>query len=128
MIAGPDRESLISAFNGLPRGVEDTAKRLSDRELKYKLVVHAEENSLLVAARRGISIRDCTLYYAAIDTQGALVWGGAPCIRCSVSIIQAGITEVVTYSAPILPRWAEDMELAKQILAEAGVKQRIISP
>jgi dCMP deaminase len=128
VIVGPEQESLISGFNGFPRLIHDTPERLNNRELKYKLVVHAEENVLLVASKCGINISGCSLYYAAQDKNHNLVWGGAPCIRCTVSLIQAGIKEVVTYQAPIIDRWAGDMELAKQILFEAGVKLRIIEP
>ena len=28
-------------FNGLPAGVEDTEERLTNREIKYEMVVHA---------------------------------------------------------------------------------------
>jgi dCMP deaminase len=128
IIVGKENESLISGFNGFPRKILDTPERLNNRELKYKLVVHAEENVLLVAAKKGIKISGCSLYYAAQDKDGNLVWGGAPCIRCTVSLIQAGIKEVITYQAPILDRWSQDMELAKQILFEAEVKLRIINP
>lgn len=128
IIVGPERESLISGFNGFPRLIHDTPERLNNRELKYKLVVHAEENVLLVAAKCGVNISGCSLYYAAQDLQGNLVWGGAPCIRCTVSLIQAGIKEVVTYKAQILDRWSEDMELARDILFEANIKFRLINP
>lgn len=46
-------------YNGFPEGVLDTPERYNDRELKYKLVVHAEVNALLKAAQYA---RGGTLY------------------------------------------------------------------
>jgi dCMP deaminase len=128
VIVGPDREIRSTGFNGLPRGIHDTAERLNDRDTKLRLVVHAEMNAILNAARIGVSTRDCTLYLAATDDTG-MVWGGPPCTRCTVEIIQAGISEIVSYPRKTAPsRWAEDLEFAQQLLREAGVGYRELSP
>lgn len=127
VIVGPDREILSAGFNGFPRGIADTPERLNDRELKLKLVVHAEMNALLAAARTGMRLKGCTLYLAATDDTGA-VWGGPPCCRCSVEMIQVGIGEVVSFPIKTAPsRWAEDLKLAKDLLTEAGVRYRELS-
>src|SRR4030067_2638115 len=65
-------------FNGFPAGVLDHDDRLLDRELKYKMVLHAEVNALLFA---GTDLSDCTLYVVPM----------APCSRCAAQIIQSGI-------------------------------------
>jgi deoxycytidylate deaminase len=75
---------------------------LHDKETKLRLVVHAEVNAILNAARVGIPLKGCTLYLAATDDTGA-VWGGPPCTRCSLDMIQAGITRVV--SLPFKPNF-----------------------
>ena len=36
-------------YNGFPQNVEDSPERLSDYELKHKLVIHAEMNAILSA-------------------------------------------------------------------------------
>src|ERR1700733_15498817 len=77
VIVGPDREIRSTGFNGLPRGIDDTDERLSDRDTKLKLVVHAEMNAVLNAARFGVSLKGCALYLSATDNSG-LVWGGPP--------------------------------------------------
>ena len=59
VIVGPDREVRSTGFNGLPRGVADTAERLHDRETKLKLIVHAEMNAVLNAARHGVALKGC---------------------------------------------------------------------
>ena len=46
-------------FNGLPQGVEDTPERLNNRDIKYKMILHAERNALLFAKS---DLTDCTLY------------------------------------------------------------------
>ena len=45
-------------FNGFPAGVEDTRERLDDRETKYEMVVHAEQNALMFAGDRAEGRRD----------------------------------------------------------------------
>ena len=124
VIVGPDREIRSSGFNGFPRGIADDLERLHDRDTKLKLVVHAEMNAILNAARVGIPLKGCTLYLAATDQSG-LVWGGAPCTRCTVEIIQAGIAEIVTRPFKTVPsRWADDVAFAKSLLTEAGLRYR----
>jgi len=62
--------------------------RFSDHKVTLKtmheLVIHAEANAILFAAKEGISTRDCTLYVTT-----------APCSECAKMIIQSGITRVV---------------------------------
>ncbi|MEC9174168.1 MAG: dCMP deaminase family protein, partial [Candidatus Thermoplasmatota archaeon] len=84
VVVGEDREIRSTGFNGFPRGIEDSMERLDDRELKYPLICHAEENAIMHAARIGISLKDCTAY---------VTW--PPCTRCARSLIQAGVVEVV---------------------------------
>ena len=127
VIVGPDREILSAGFNGFPRGIADTAERLNDRDTKLKLVVHAEMNALLAAARTGMRLKGCTLYLAATDESG-LVWGGPPCTRCVVEIIQVGIEEIVSFPVKSIPsRWHEDLALARKLIAEAGLIYREVS-
>lgn len=126
VIVGPDREILSAGFNGFPRGIADTPERLNDRDTKLKLVVHAEMNALLAAARTGMRLKGCTLYLAATDSSG-MVWGGPPCTRCTVEIIQVGISEIVSYPLKAVPsRWHEDLKLARALIEEAGIAYREI--
>ena len=124
LIVGPDREIRSTGFNGFSRGIADTPERLNDRETKLKLVVHGEMNAVLAAARVGIPTKGCTLYLAATDKSGA-TWGGSPCSRCVVEVIQAGIVEVVSFPKKAVPsKWHEDLALAEALLREAGVVYR----
>jgi dCMP deaminase len=126
VIVGPDREVRSTGFNGFPRLICDSPERLGDRDTKLRLIVHAEMNAVLAAARVGVPMQGCTLYLAATDDTG-MVWGGPPCCRCTVELIQAGITEIV--SRPAKPagvswKWREDTEMARGLLDEAGIPLR----
>jgi dCMP deaminase len=124
VIVGPDREVRSMGYNGLPRGIADTSERLQNKDLKRSLIVHAEMNAILNAARIGVSTRGCTLYLALTDESGQ-VWGGAPCTRCTVEIIQAGITEVV--AKPFKNQasyWTDSVEQARALLQEAQIQYR----
>lgn len=118
VIVDPDNRVVSLGYNGFPRGVLDTPERLADRELKYRIVLHAERNAILFARR---SVAGCTL----------CTWPFPTCAPCSAEAVQAGITRVVAPGPdfPGLPgdihdkwaRWAADIKLAKEIYAEAGV-------
>lgn len=124
VIVGPDREVRASGFNGFPRGITDSDERLNDRETKLSLIVHAEMNAILNAARIGVSTKGCTMYLLATDASGD-VWGGPPCVRCAVEVIQSGITEIVSLPFKSVPsRWKDSIELARTLLCEAGVSYR----
>jgi dCMP deaminase len=122
IIVGPDRELRSAGFNGLPRNIVDLPSRLHNRETKLKLMVHGEMNAVLAAARVGIPLKGCTMYMAATNPLNE-VWGGVPCTRCSVEIIQTGIVRIVSWSIKTAPsRWHDDLTFAKQLLLEAGIE------
>tara|TARA_B100001250_G_C19181622_1_gene521221 strand:- start:120 stop:554 length:435 start_codon:yes stop_codon:yes gene_type:complete len=114
VVVGPDREIRSTGFNGLPRGIEDSKDRLNNREIKYPMICHAEENAIMHAARIGISLKDCIAY---------VTW--PPCTRCARSLIQAGISEVIYPKAIDVPdRWIEDFDLSLEMFKEAAVKTK----
>lgn len=121
VIIGADRAIRSTGYNGFPRGIEDTIPRLHDREAKLKLMVHAELNAIINAARNGVAIEGCSLYLAATDDSG-IVWGGPPCIRCTTHVIQAGILRVISYPAKTPSKWAEELKEAGELLEEANVE------
>lgn len=124
VLIGPDREIRSTGFNGFPRGIEDTIERLSNRDEKLKYIVHGEMNCILNAARIGTPTKNTTMYMLVIDASG-VKWGGAPCTRCTVEMIQSGITEVVTLPNDRTPeRWKESVQTSRELLSEAGIKIR----
>jgi deoxycytidylate deaminase len=82
---------------------------------------HAERNAIYLAARRGISTEGCAMFVEL-----------TPCVDCARAIIQAGIVEVVInrdraseYSDQ---RYSDEHSTALEMLAEAGVTVRFVSP
>lgn len=116
VVVGEDREIRSTGFNGFPRGIRDDEERLLDREQKYPLICHAEENAIMHAARIGVSLKGSTAY---------VTW--PPCSRCARSLIQSGIKEII-YPTPgeIPERWIEDFNISNGMIKEAGVIVRTI--
>ena len=111
VIVGEDREIRSTGFNGFPRGIVDTSERLEDRNQKYPMICHAEENAIMHAARIGVSLKGTTAY---------VTW--PPCSRCSRSLIQAGVSEVIYPSNVQIPdRWQSDFDIASEMMNEAGI-------
>ena len=114
IVVGEDREIRSTGFNGFPRGIADDSERLEDREQKYPLICHAEENAIMHAARIGLSLKGCTAY---------VTW--PPCTRCARSLIQAGVVEVVYPTKIEVPeRWQKDFDMSTSMMKEAGIKIR----
>ena len=109
VVVGEDREIRSTGFNGFPRGIEDRPERLEDREQKYPLICHAEENAIMQAARIGVSLKNCIAY---------VTW--PPCSRCARSLIQSGVREIVYPAECTIPdRWREDFVVASSMIEEA---------
>lgn len=96
-------------YNGFPMGVEDSAERLTDKETKLELVVHAEVNALIAAGGRA---EGSTIY----------VWGKPICARCAGPIIQAGVRRVVAVTpGETDSQWDKSGKTARDMLLEAGI-------
>lgn len=112
VICDKENRFVSAGFNGFPRGIKDDS-RLEDREIKYKLILHAEHNAILFSYR---NLSGCTVY----------TWPFMPCAGCAAIIIQSGIKRVV---APVdtNPRWKESFELTQQLFKEAGVELTLLN-
>ena len=116
VVVGPDREIRSTGFNGFPRGIEDSEGRLADRQLKYPLICHAEENAIMHAARIGLALKGCSAY---------VTW--PPCTRCARSLIQAGVRTVLYPADLEIPeRWREDFEMSTEMFREAKIEIRTV--
>lgn len=121
IIVGPDGAVRSMGYNRFPEGIAETPERLNDREVKLSLMVHAE---LVNAARVGIALQGCTLYFTQTDHSG-LVWGGVPCTRCTDHILMSGIAEVISYpTKPAPSKWHGDWKVARSLFREAGLPHR----
>ena len=108
VITTPMNQVVSIGFNGFARGVQDTSERLNNRELKYKMIIHCEENALISAAR---PVFGCTLY----------TWPFMCCASCASKMVQAGITRFVSVENDN-PRWVDSFKLTREILTEVGAE------
>lgn len=98
-------------FNGFPRRMTDKEEFLVNRESKLSRIIHSEMNAL-------IHLNEKHDQYYFLYT-----YPFAPCDRCIVHMIQAGITYFI---APKLPehledRWGESVQKTKLYLKECGL-------
>jgi len=114
VIVDENRRIVSCGYNGFPRGVDDGVERYEDRDTKYRLIVHADENAILNA--KG-DVSGCTMY----------IWPIPPCSHCAKSIIQSGIAAVRFPMMDIPDRWMEDIRFSIAALNEAGVRTEFIS-
>ncbi len=110
VIIRPDRTIASEGYNGFARGVNDDPGRYMDRELKYKLVLHAEENAILNARE-------------VLDGYTLFVRPLSPCSLCAARIIQSGIKYVVTTHHDRMKD--ESHKLAFMQFDEAGIEYKV---
>lgn len=108
VITNQDNRIISLGFNGLPSGMEDKDEILENRELKYRTILHAEENAILFARQ---SLEGFTIYTYPMQ----------PCIKCTSFIIQTGIKRVVSFKV-YNERWNCEFETSLKHFADAGVE------
>ena len=101
--AGDRKNRIVAAgYNGFLPGTPHTSRLRDGHE---QATVHAEQNAVADAARRGSSVEGCLAYVTHY-----------PCINCAKILAAAGIAEI---------KFREDYAndpLVAQILDDAGVK------
>lgn len=103
-----DNRVVSLGFNGFPEGVNDGIDRYENRDLKYKMIVHAEPNAIISAKQ---DLTNCWIY----------LWPFLSCSSCTGLIIQSGIKRVIAPENDN-PRWAESFEISKTMFREANVE------
>ena len=103
LVSGGDCPNRIIAagYNGFLPGAPHTSRMRDDHE---QATVHAEQNAIADAARRGVSVEGATAYVTHF-----------PCIGCAKVLAAAGVTTI---------KYHHDYRndpLVKDLLAEAGV-------
>jgi dCMP deaminase len=111
-----NKQVLATGYNGFPRGVNDLPGRYDDRELKYKYVVHAEQNVIYNATYNGVSLNGATLY----------VHGLPVCGSCALGIVQVGIKRIVMPKMDYPERWVDSFKFSASLFNEAKVKYEFI--
>lgn len=118
VIVGTKGQILSQGYNGFPRGIKDTPKRLNDRDTKLKLVVHAEMNAIYNASYSGVSLDGSTMF----------VYGLPVCSECAKGVIQVGISKIIIKEEFInaRPHWTESWKMSEEMFKESGVKIYVI--
>jgi len=75
-----DNRIISAGYNGFPSGTPHVSIMRDSHEQN---TIHAEQNAIADAARRGVSIQDSTIYITH-----------RPCINCAKFIISSGITKI----------------------------------
>lgn len=106
-------------YNGFPPGVDDNPERYNNRELKYKLVTHAEVNACVDA---GPKAAGATLYVFPSFMLPPI------CNECCKIAIASGISEIVGYdfdpNDERAKRWEESIKISRLLCEEADVAYR----
>lgn len=108
VIVDSKRRVVSLGYNGFPRGVLDDRERYTEREVKYQFVCHAERNAL---DNSPTSVEGATLYATLF-----------PCNECVKSIIQRGITKVVTFVPVPGKQLLHNHQISYIMMKEAGVQ------
>lgn len=114
VIVDKNNRVLGVGYNGLPRDIKDTSERLDNRELKYKIIIHCEENAAMFANQ---SLEGATLY----------TYPFMSCSHCASRMIQLGIKRIVAPEAAKdkLERWGADFKLSEELFVEANVQMTL---
>jgi len=114
---GKKGQVLAQGYNGFPRGITHSSKRLENRELKYKYVVHAEMNLIYNASYNGTSLDGSTVYVTGLPV----------CSECAKGLIQVGVEQVIMPIQTDTPeKWKESFKLTRELFEEAGVRWQFI--
>lgn len=76
-----DNRVISSGYNGYPSGCKHISIHRDNHEIN---TIHAEQNAISDAARRGVAVQNSTIYITHY-----------PCINCCKYIISSGINNIV---------------------------------
>lgn len=107
-------------YNGFPTGIKDD-DRLLDRNIKYDLILHAEDNAIMNAKN---NTWDAVYTYPL-----------PPCARCACKLIQASRSNLKTVITVMEPdkdigwpeRWIHSIDASFSVLKEAQVSIKVFN-
>jgi dCMP deaminase len=106
-------------YNGFPPGVIDAPERYLDREFKYKIIVHAEVNAIIIAGEKA---KGSTLYVYPSFALPPI------CNECCKVAITAGVKEIVGFfpneESDVVKRWKQSMDITRMLCLESGLNYR----
>ena len=111
-IAVKDKRLIATGYNGFPRNIKALNDRWSNKEEKYKYVVHAEMNCIYNANYHNQSLKGSTMYVVGLPV----------CHECAKGIVHVGVTRVVTHYDKLPLKWSKSNSITEKMFKEAGVK------
>jgi len=116
VLVGSDNKIIVYGTNKFPNGIAETQPRLNNKFIKYATIIHAENETILNAARLGKSTNNSVLYCPFLT-----------CSECAKAIIQAGINKIVGHAqlmaiASTHTVWTESIRHGLKMTCEAGIK------
>lgn len=96
-----DNRVISSGYNGYPSGCKHISIHRDNHEIN---TIHAEQNAISDAARRGVALQNSTIYITHY-----------PCINCCKYIISSGINNIV-----YLDDYKND-EIVSKLLEECNI-------
>lgn len=105
-----ERQIIATGYNGAPAGTPNCLEvgcRVIDTHCLR--TIHAEQNTIVQAAKRGASSKEATLYCTH-----------RPCVHCVKLLINAGVSKIV-YAEDYRGE-DEESHFASELLAQAGVE------
>ena len=115
VLVRPDKSIASTGYNGFPPSVADKAEWLQDREIKYKVIRHAEENAFSFC--RDSDLSGYTLY----------VWPFMPCSNCMSEIVINKIARVVSVVSEGT-RWEKSFDISRQIAVQSNIELHLYTP
>jgi len=111
-IAVKDRKIIATGYNGFPKGIEDDEALLHNRDVKLRLMVHAEKNMIYNAVEHGVKLRGSTVY----------IWGLPCCSECWKGLVQTGVARVVMPDINVHGgKWADGCRYGEEFMRIAGI-------
>lgn len=103
-LAVRDGRIVSSGYNGTPRGWANDL----ERDAK-EFFCHAEENTIVQAARYGISLEGCSFYLSL-----------SPCVPCARMMVNAGAKEIVWRH-----KWEGHNQMLNRMFKDLGIIYRM---
>jgi dCMP deaminase len=112
------KREVSMGYNGFPEDLSDSLERLTNPSFKDRVIIHAEWNAVINAAKFGVPVEGTSAYITY-----------HPCSRCASVLIQAGVKRVVcpppSYASE---KWKEDFQTSSDILVEADIPVYFYNP
>ena len=84
-IVGVENDPISTGYNGPPKKINDNSIDW-DRPAKYPFIIHAEDNAIKRAKKKGECLRNATVYITA-----------PPCKACMLDLVEAEVSKVVYF-------------------------------